>query len=477
MGRALRLATLGVPVGGGGAATYTDRILSRFGSDVIGYWPLAETSGTAAQDVSGHALHGTYKGTITFNEDGIGDGGPSIYLSGDGPYIALPHAAISAALDEGEFTLSIWFKIVDTVWADATRRRLFTHFALGGNWIDWYKSTTTNQFNTVYTAGGVERKPFLLYGQQTWINIAVTVSKTADEYKIYQNGTLRSTLDTLGTWAGNSIETRIGSISSDGAVTFKGHVAHVLLLNGAKGLDDVQYIAALNSGPPEIMLTFDDGGIESHTNIFPLMAERNIPGTIYATSDWVESSALYCTVDNLLEMDAAGWSIGNHSKTHPHFERDLTQGEIETELAACQAALDAWGLTKASRHVAYPFGNYGEKTLAAMSATGMLTGRTVLPGAYSYADVNKYTGLAKLQTWQFPGCDSPVSYVTAQVDEAIRQNKVGCFLFHRIVVDDCTLNRWTTAEFEQFLDYVVSTGVRCITINDFYDKYVQLYGT
>lgn len=58
----LGIAVLGAPLLGGG---YSDKVRSIFGTSLIAYWPLWETSGSVAYDISGNARNGAYSG-ITF---------------------------------------------------------------------------------------------------------------------------------------------------------------------------------------------------------------------------------------------------------------------------------------------------------------------------------------------------------------------------------------------------------------------------
>ena len=93
---------------------------------LLGHWPLDESAGSTASDVSGNDLHGTVTlaGAATW-EDAIGQINGSLYCTNDGTgsnegYVELPNEpggtaaeqALYLALSDGEsYTLSAWVKI------------------------------------------------------------------------------------------------------------------------------------------------------------------------------------------------------------------------------------------------------------------------------------------------------------------------------------------------------------------------------
>lgn len=64
---------------GGGGATLADAILAL---SPVGYWPLTETTGTTANDLSGNGRNGTYTGAYTL----AGAGGHAVFSGG---YVSL----------------------------------------------------------------------------------------------------------------------------------------------------------------------------------------------------------------------------------------------------------------------------------------------------------------------------------------------------------------------------------------------------
>ena len=123
--------------------------------------------------------------------------------------------------------------------------------------------------------------------------------------------------------------------------------------------------------------TFDDGKSSLYTQAYGYMKTRNVRGTGYPVIDWVNGTN-QATWPQLQEMYAAGWTIGNHTKTHAHLP-SLSEADQESGLMGARSALNAHGMTNVD-YVCYPFGEYDNNTLTAMANLGMRNGRTLIYG-------------------------------------------------------------------------------------------------
>lgn len=229
---------------------------------------------------------------------------------------------------------------------------------------------------------------------------------------------------------------------------------------------DVEYIKVWGGGDwGHLCITFDDSRANMYAG-FQYAAARGVMGTSYCITNNVDVDLVNSlTSAQLLAMDAAGWAIGNHTAGHVQLAT-LTEAQQEAQLAEGTADLNAWGLTRASRHVAYPNNSYNADTLAAMAATGMLTGRTVDTAADNDpATVNPYL--------------IPVAYGTvltattvAQLQTAVRNSiargKWGFLLFHGLA-DTPASGEWSTAKWQEFINWLVASGVKTRTIVDYYN--------
>lgn len=112
-----------------------------------------------------------------------------------------------------------------------------------------------------------------------------------------------------------------------------------------------------------VVLTFDDGYRDVHATVFPRLAERGMPFTLYLTTHPIESGepmgpipgAEPLTWDQVGDMVASGLvTIGAHTHTHPDL-RGLDRAAVEAELATSDALI-VRHLGERPRHFAYPWG-------------------------------------------------------------------------------------------------------------------------
>ena len=214
---------------------------------------------------------------------------------------------------------------------------------------------------------------------------------------------------------------------------------------------------------PTIMIQFDDGYDEQYASAYPVMQARAIPGTLFVNTS-LPGGAGYVTVAQMQEMNAAGWTIANHTNNNTDLST-LTEAEQETALSGGETALTGWGLTKGIKYVAYPSGGYNADTLTAMAATGMVLGRRgalinrphVIPPAYGLYEtdcgtlVHAATNLAAAQTL---------------IDNAIIDGTSYTLVFHQLDIG----GEWTTADFTTLMDYIAArrNQITPITIDDYY---------
>lgn len=83
-------------------------------------WPLDETSGTTATDVSGNARHGTYSGTYTLDATELMIGSPAPQFNSDGVVIANSAASITAP-----YTFECWARLDDDLLETTIRVPIF----------------------------------------------------------------------------------------------------------------------------------------------------------------------------------------------------------------------------------------------------------------------------------------------------------------------------------------------------------------
>lgn len=217
--------------------------------------------------------------------------------------------------------------------------------------------------------------------------------------------------------------------------------------------------------PPGVVITFDDGRPSNYTEAFAYMNAAGLVGTIYAITSVIGTPG-FMTVEQLQEVDAAGWDIGNHTATHPNLD-GMTQSQIEDEFTTAMNSLNGWNLSRASKHVAYPFGvgAYSQVVENAMVASGMLTGRTTQK-FYS----NGYPWL-ELPGYPIPSSDN-ASTVEAWITAGMAANCVVFLLIHQITDTPGTWD-WSITNFQALVDWLVANHIPTYTISEIYDMVNQ----
>lgn len=210
--------------------TYTARRLALVPSSIVTYWPQAD-SGSTAVDESGNGRSGGY-GNVTLNQPGIGDGRTAASYNGTSSYCSVYSTSLSAAFPSAEGTIELWAKTA--AWADAVLRRFVIFSVNTSNRVSISVNSTANQLLFAYVAGGTAKNITVAETRTSWLYLACTWSKVADQFIAYVNGaSVGAPLTGLGTWTGSlsSAACLIGAANNSGANVTNGQIAHVALRN------------------------------------------------------------------------------------------------------------------------------------------------------------------------------------------------------------------------------------------------------
>lgn len=202
-----------------------------------------------------------------------------------------------------------------------------------------------------------------------------------------------------------------------------------------------------------LLITFDDGDISVLKNGLPILKRLSLPSCLFIITDLINSNKNFwwetvieneknlgipdfdinkilvklknipnaerlgylqfypkidkdqLTLIDLKEMNNAGFSIGNHSHTHPMFDK-CTDSEIISELSNSKKLFDAWELGKFDIF-AYPNGNYSDgaekllishKIKLAFLFDHKLNSRIINPLRISRIRINSDTGIYEFKS-------------------------------------------------------------------------------
>jgi hypothetical protein len=208
--------------------SYRSKVLAIPG--LLAYWPLNETAGVVAADVSGNARHGAYSG-VTLGQPGIGDGNTCPLFDGAAGYVNVYSASLAGAFNGAEGSLVAWAQVAAAgVWTDSTLRSIVTLETDTNNKVTIEKSATNNRLNFTHIAGGTTKQQnTTAYPLTTWLTLGITWSKSGDALIGYVNGTATATVTGVGDYTGAlaAVRCNIGARLTTPTQLWSGWLAHV----------------------------------------------------------------------------------------------------------------------------------------------------------------------------------------------------------------------------------------------------------
>lgn len=235
-----------------GDIAYANKALNLLGAGVIGLWPLNETSGSVAQEL-------TNARAITYNGPTLqAAAGPALSMgnapsfSGSSQSVDFPAGTLTAlntanVFKPGEGGLSVWAKMLDAGhWASATQFVIAQFSADGNNKFTLLKDAA-NRVSANFVVGGNFTTPNSALSTLLWFHIGMTWSVSANKMRFYVNGAqIGADSAYTGTWAGSlaAAETHIGS--GNGSAYWPGWIDQVVLCNRMLTASEMTVLASPN---------------------------------------------------------------------------------------------------------------------------------------------------------------------------------------------------------------------------------------
>lgn len=140
-----------------------------------------------------------------------------------------------------------------------------------------------------------------------------------------------------------------------------------------------------------ILLTFDDGFYGVYEYAMPVLSELEWPSTVFLVSSLIGKTDTWCQTENpsgnvypllgldhILEMRKHRFSFQSHSSTHADLTK-ISDHQLREELYGSRIKLEDLLETNIP-YLAYPYGRYDDRTLAAARAAGYSAAFSVQPG-------------------------------------------------------------------------------------------------
>jgi len=212
------------------------------------------------------------------------------------------------------------------------------------------------------------------------------------------------------------------------------------------------------------LIMFDDGNLTDYTVAYPILRAKKMVATSYFVS--ALRSADYMTDSQMIELNNAGWCIGNHTQHHP-LDFNYTQAEYEAQIEHCRAYLDNIGLTRASRHVGYTGAGWSQVAEDACRNWGALTGRAGYVLIHNFYEIGwPYTSL----NIKSPNLAESTAITKAYIDQALRLGATPMLVWHKLAQNPVG-SESSLPKFIEIIDYIESLGLQTLTIDEYYRLY------
>ena len=108
-----------------------------------------------------------------------------------------------------------------------------------------------------------------------------------------------------------------------------------------------------------IIITFDDGYIDTYKNVYPILQKYNAKITLFVITDYLNLYPNYLTWHQARELQASGL-VDIQSHTLSHFsliDPRLSNQELRNQIYGSKQSIE-WYLKKPAEYIAYPGGKY-----------------------------------------------------------------------------------------------------------------------
>lgn len=221
---------------------------------------------------------------------------------------------------------------------------------------------------------------------------------------------------------------------------------------------------------PSIVFTFDDGLDTLYTQAYNYMLSKGVRGTAYIITSLVDTGG-HVTHTQLLEMQAAGWTIGNHTRTHTNMV-GRTQAQDEQDISDGYNDLIGWGITpENAHHFAYPGGGIDANARAAVAAQGCLTAR-MTDHTITFPTDPFTADIASIWCHFCLGNTYTLRQTENYIDRFKTNQEMGLVMCHDLIVGEPSDNiHWKIANFQALIDRAIAKGLGFLAMDAAYIRW------
>lgn len=126
-----------------------------------------------------------------------------------------------------------------------------------------------------------------------------------------------------------------------------------------------------------VLLTFDDGYVDNHSTVMPLLSKLGFPATLFM-SPGVMDDKRFINWDQAADLRDNGWDIHPHGMTHPYLTKLTAEEQAYEIMEARKQIEEKLGIT--ADVFCYPYGQYNNATLKILKDNGFRYAFTIDQG-------------------------------------------------------------------------------------------------
>lgn len=215
-----------------------------------------------------------------------------------------------------------------------------------------------------------------------------------------------------------------------------------------------------------VCFSTDDGYATNYSLLYPLFVSRGIKASFHIITSFIGGAGRN-TWAELLEMQNAGFDIGDHSVDHPNYTT-LTDAQLTAQFDGVDSAFVSNGLAL-PRHGGYPYGAYS----AAVMAKAALYRDTMRGGAGAY--VYKASDKFHLESYDISDVGNTYAKIGTtleRIDGCMTQADKYILLFcHEAMVGD-TSGKLGLNQLNRILDYIDAIGMVVVSQKELHDNFL-----